>query len=76
MTTPNSPSYYVLINQITQEFKLYTWSSIEAIGYTNRQRDRIIDAININKVAQVYSEPRTILLQVCLDENFNLFIPE
>jgi hypothetical protein len=76
MTTTNSPSYYAFVNQVTQELKLHNWSPIEAIGYTNRQQDRIIDAINVNKVAQVYSEPRSILLQVCLDENFDLFIPE
>ena len=68
------PRYYVEVNQLTQKFKVEKWTSFAPVSYTNEQRDKILNAININKVSQVYNTRSGVLLQLCLDENFDLFI--
>jgi len=53
------------------EFRLRQYMHFDRIGYTNEQRDKIITAIAIERIAKIYGG-----VTILLDENFDLFIPE
>jgi hypothetical protein len=78
MTTTSSPTFdprytvhFTCYGDDKIEFGLRRYMHFEHIGYTNEQRDKILDAIAIERVAKIYGA-----FTICLDGNFDLFIPE